>query len=211
MTSCGFSMLETCCELLCRNWGIFLQCILKQLIMITHKLTGIQSGQNMMEKYLSIKRLVSFEGWSGQDCASVAFEIECWTQWGDLLTPDSLTVLHPCSRGHCNCIPRVLHYPNLWGRPPSPTADTGHQHCRRKHRQRWQHAAHQGALQHCSSQGSWQDWSADTAGLPADGSRHGAGTECSKDPGTGTSSRNILLIALQTRRTRNTRKEMIIY
>ena len=31
----------------------------------------------------------------------------CWTQSGDLLTPDSLMVLHPSSKsGHSNCIPQ---------------------------------------------------------------------------------------------------------
>ena len=122
----------------------------------------------------------------------VAFGTECWTQSGDLLPPDSLMVLHPCSHCRCNCIPQLLQCPNLWGRPPSPTADT--QCCSRKH---------------TDSDGNMQQLGCTAArSVYRTGARGWIQTLCVswhwvlQDPGTGSSGRNILSKLSRTRQGR---------
>ena len=72
--------------------------------------------ENYIENFLTIK-CVDVQGINAcklwREVWAELRDMVFQTESGDLLTPDSLMVLHPCSHSRCNCIPQLLQTPNL--------------------------------------------------------------------------------------------------
>ena len=115
----------------------------------------------------------------------------CWTQSGDLLTPDSLMVLHPSSKsGHSNCIPQeglLCRAPILQEEAQTVMAACSSP-CSALHTAGSDTSAASVCrlLAGCELDLGWKD--ADTE---LDLDTAGSGTECSKIQAQGPSGRNI--------------------